>query len=199
MMSICKRLAALSLLAAAAAGPAVLQAATTVREIRTSADTTDTKISGFDAKHQTPKQPGEYAILSGLEFDETGDKPCLIISHWWRFSNDDDPQELTTEFNICRKQLVFQVRLSGGYSGNPLHDTPRGKLKVVAKVGNGRVAPAEHRILAQADKGHVLRYAQAALIQEMQRREDPRRFDDEQGCGRSHAKQGIEQRVEPCC
>jgi CubicO group peptidase (beta-lactamase class C family) len=112
-MPIRQRLITLSLCAAIAASPAGVHGASTFREIRTTGATTDTTISGFDAGHRTPKQPGDSAILAGLELDETGDKPCLIVSHWWRFTNADDPQEFTTEFDICGhkvdgdKSIVF--------------------------------------------------------------------------------------------
>jgi CubicO group peptidase (beta-lactamase class C family) len=64
-----------------------------------------TLISGFDASQQTPKEPGNSAILSGLEMDETGDKPCFLRAHWWRFTTDGLPQELTTDFDICSKPV----------------------------------------------------------------------------------------------
>ena len=64
-----------------------------------------TLISGFDASQRTIKEPGNGAILSGLELDEVGDNPCFIRAHWWRFSGEDVPQELTTDFNICSKPV----------------------------------------------------------------------------------------------
>ena len=72
-----------------------------VREI----DIGPTAISGFDASQQTVKEPGNSAILSGLEMDEVGDKPCFIRAHWWRFTLEDFPQELTTTFNICSQAV----------------------------------------------------------------------------------------------
>lgn len=68
-------------------------------------DVVPTLISGIDANRQTVKEPGSSAILAGLEMDETGDKPCFIRAHWWRFTTDDVPQELTTDFNICGKAV----------------------------------------------------------------------------------------------
>ena len=68
-------------------------------------DVSSTAISGFDASQRTIKEPGDSAILSGLEMDETGDKPCFIRAHWWRFTPENVPQELTTVFNICPKSL----------------------------------------------------------------------------------------------
>jgi CubicO group peptidase (beta-lactamase class C family) len=64
-----------------------------------------TTISGFDASRQTAKEPGSSAILSGLEMNEVGDKPCFVRAHWWRFTTEDVPQELTSDFNICGKAV----------------------------------------------------------------------------------------------
>jgi CubicO group peptidase (beta-lactamase class C family) len=69
------------------------------------ADVTSTPISGFDASRQTIKEPGNSAILSGLEFDEVGDQPCFIRSHWWRSTTDDVDQEFTTDFDICAQRV----------------------------------------------------------------------------------------------
>jgi|GEM_PF-2493440 len=70
-------------------------------------------ISGFGASEHTPREGGSSAILSGLDFDEVGDKPCYIRLHWWRHTLDNVPQEFTTDFDICSnnvdgdKSIVF--------------------------------------------------------------------------------------------
>jgi CubicO group peptidase (beta-lactamase class C family) len=69
------------------------------------ADITPTSISGFNASLQTIKEPGDSAILSGLEFDEVGDQPCFIRSHWWRSTTDDVDQEFTTDVNLCSQRV----------------------------------------------------------------------------------------------
>lgn len=66
----------------------------------------NTGISGFNAKSETIKEPGEDAFLYGIEFDEVGDKPCFILAHWWRNASDDVQKDFTTKFNICKKTVT---------------------------------------------------------------------------------------------
>lgn len=68
-------------------------------------DTETLPISGFGASQHTTREGGSSAILSGLVFDEVGDKPCYIRFHWWRHTLDNVSQEFTTEFNICPNRV----------------------------------------------------------------------------------------------
>ncbi len=77
----------------------------TLRSINAATGIEPTLISGFQGSDSTTKEPGSSAILSGLEFDEVGDKPCFIRSHWWRFTSENIRQEFTTTFNICSKTV----------------------------------------------------------------------------------------------
>jgi CubicO group peptidase (beta-lactamase class C family) len=88
------------------AGMRSAYADTSIRTVVVSpTDVAATPISGYDAAQQTVKEPGDSAILSGLDFDEVGDKPCYIRSHWWRSTTDNIEQEFTTDFNICPRRV----------------------------------------------------------------------------------------------
>lgn len=104
-MSMLRRFAVLSMLAGAAFPAASRATLPVMREIRSTGVTTDTAISGFTASQRTIRQPGGGAFLSGLDFDEVGDKPCFIRAHWWRFNSDNTPQELATTFDICSSHV----------------------------------------------------------------------------------------------
>lgn len=98
-----------------------------LRYILTSASPVNSSgISGFSSDKKTIRQPGNNAILYGLEFDEKGDKPCYINAHWWRFSSQNLPQELTTKFDICNstpkvdKSLIFNSTASSRLAINSI-------------------------------------------------------------------------------
>lgn len=109
----CTLIPSLALCLTLAAVPAAQAKLPVFLEVRTPGPNDDTPVSGFTAANRILREPGSHAILYGLDFDEVGDKPCLIVAHWWRFTDDGKPQDFTTRFDICSspadgdKSIVF--------------------------------------------------------------------------------------------
>jgi CubicO group peptidase (beta-lactamase class C family) len=77
--------------------------AATAHSIFADSTVTDSGVAGSKSKQVTTRMPGDDAFLWGLTFDETGDKPCFIDAHWWRFTSK-AREDFTTRFDICNNK-----------------------------------------------------------------------------------------------
>jgi CubicO group peptidase (beta-lactamase class C family) len=59
-----------------------------------------TGVAGSKSTQVTNRAPGSDAFLWGLTYDEKGDKPCLLIAHWWRYTSK-AREDFDTRFDIC--------------------------------------------------------------------------------------------------
>lgn len=91
-------------LAALVAWPWAARAAT-AHSITTGTASAPTGIAGSKSTRLTNHAPGDNAFLRGLTFDETGDKPCYVQAHWWRFTTK-SRVDFTTTFDTCKGKAV---------------------------------------------------------------------------------------------
>lgn len=81
-----------------AVGP--VASAATLHSIFADKTVTESGVAGSKSKQATNRVPGDGAFLWGLTFDETGDKPCFVEAHWWRFTSK-AREDFETRFDIC--------------------------------------------------------------------------------------------------
>src|SRR4051812_886162 len=74
--------------------------AATMHSIFADTTVTESDVAGSKSTQVTPRVPSNNAFLWGLTFDETGDKPCFIKAHWWRFTSK-AREDFETSFDIC--------------------------------------------------------------------------------------------------